>query len=93
MKPLNTARAFVEWALARLPQREPFHIWEALAEFEALAAPCAVSADRLLYEVFSVCEATEDECHGSSEEFKRGRAYEAKRIRRSVGTWFQDESK
>lgn len=46
--------------------------------------------DRLLHELFAVCEATEDECAGSDNNFNRGRAFEAKRIRRGVGTWFQD---
>lgn len=45
---------------------------------------------RLLREVFAVCEASEDECHDSDDAFKRGRAFEAKRIRRSIGTWYQD---
>lgn len=46
---------------------------------------------RLLRELFAVCEATEDECADADDNFKRGRAFEAKRIRRGVGTWYQDE--
>lgn len=50
-----------------------------------------VEADKLLLrQVFSVCEATEDECHGSDNDFKRGRAFEAKRIRNGIGNWYQD---
>lgn len=49
------------------------------------------SADvRLLREMFALCEATEDECADTDDSFKRGRAFEAKRIRRGIGTWYQD---
>lgn len=45
---------------------------------------------QILHELFSVCEDTEDECAESDDPFKRGRAFEAKRIRRGIGTWYQD---
>lgn len=44
----------------------------------------------LLRETFALCEATEDECANADDAFKRGRAFEAKRIRRGIGTWYQD---
>ncbi|MBP9032604.1 MAG: DUF551 domain-containing protein [Pseudomonadales bacterium] len=49
------------------------------------------SADVLLLrETFALCEATEDECGDADDAFRRGRAFEAKRIRRGIGTWYQD---
>ena len=47
-------------------------------------------AKRLLRELFTVCENTEDECSESDDPFKRGRLFEAKRIRKGIGTWYQD---
>lgn len=44
--------------------------------------------DQLLRAVFEVCEATED--IEPKNDFERGRVFEAKHIRRGVGTWFQD---
>ena len=62
------------------------------------AAPQAQQAapeDRLLREVFGLCEATEDapEQEPKNEHqrgFEAGRRFEAKQIRRAIGTWFQD---
>jgi len=45
----------------------------------------------LLREIFALCEATENECADSDDNFKRGRAFEAKKLRNSIGTWYQDE--
>lgn len=42
----------------------------------------------LLRQMFEVCEATEE--IEPKNDFERGRAFEAKSIRRSIGTWFQD---
>ena len=54
-------------------------------------APSEPSADVLLLrEMFALCEATEEECADIDDHFKRGRAFEAKRIRRAIGTWYQD---
>jgi hypothetical protein len=52
-------------------------------------------ADRLLHEVFALCEATEDAPqHEPKNEHQRGfdlgRRFEAKQIRKAIGTWFQD---
>lgn len=44
--------------------------------------------DQLLRAVFEVCEATEN--IEPKNDFERGRVFEAKHIRRGVGTWFQD---
>lgn len=56
----------------------------------------ADDADRLLREVFALCEATEyaPEVEAKNEHqrgFDRGRRFEAKQIRRAIGAWFQDE--
>lgn len=59
-------------------------------EVERLRDDAAYDDRRLLRELFSVCEATEDECSESDDPFKRGRVFEAKRIRRGLGTWYQD---
>lgn len=45
--------------------------------------------DQLLRAVFEVCEDTEN--FEPKNDFQRGRVFEAKRIRRRIGTWFQDE--
>lgn len=45
----------------------------------------------LLRKIFALCEATENECADSDDNFKRGRAFEAKHLRRAIGTWYQDE--
>lgn len=52
--------------------------------------------DRLLREVFAVCEATEDapgvEPRNEHQRgFDKGRRFEAKQIRRAIGNWFQSE--
>lgn len=44
---------------------------------------------RLLRELFSVCEETEE--IEAKTDFERGRLFEAKRIGRAIGTWYQDE--
>lgn len=44
---------------------------------------------RLLRELFSVCEETEE--LEAKNDFERGRVFEAKGIRRAIGTWYQDE--
>lgn len=59
----------------------------------------ADTGPRVLREVFALCEATEhalhDECNAHSVQdstlFSRGRLFEAKSIRKAIGTWFQDE--
>jgi len=43
---------------------------------------------RLLREIFMLCEATEE--LESTNDFMRGRIFEAKCIRRGIGTWYQD---
>ena len=43
---------------------------------------------RLLREVLMLCEATEE--LEPTNEFMRGRIFEAKGIRRGIGTWYQD---
>jgi hypothetical protein len=50
----------------------------------------------VLREVFALCEATEEQTVtpkplGESGAFFRGRKFEAKSIRKAIGTWFQDE--
>lgn len=45
------------------------------------------SVDLLLRAVFEVCEATES--IDPKNDFERGRVFEAKGIRRGIGTWFQ----
>lgn len=42
----------------------------------------------LLRQVFEVCEATEES--EPENDFERGRAFEAKHIRKAIGSWFQD---
>ena len=42
----------------------------------------------LLRQVFEVCEATEES--EPKNDFERGRAFEAKHIRKAIGSWFQD---
>lgn len=49
------------------------------------------SGARVLREVYALCEATGDECHGKDSGFNRGRAYEAKGIARGIGAWYQAE--
>jgi len=49
------------------------------------------SGARVLHEVYALCEATGDECHGKDSDFNRGRAYEAKGIARGMGAWYQAE--
>ena len=44
---------------------------------------------KLLRGLFEVCEDTES--IEPKNDFERGRVFEAKRIRRGIGTWFQDE--
>lgn len=44
--------------------------------------------DQLLHAIFQVCEATEET--EPKNDFERGRVFEAKRIRKGIGTWFQD---
>jgi hypothetical protein len=51
--------------------------------------------DQLLRQVFALCEDTEDapEREAKNEHqrgFEAGRRFEAKQIRRAIGTWFQD---
>jgi hypothetical protein len=50
--------------------------------------------DRLLREVFTLCEATEDlperKVIDRQSDFERGRRFEAKQIRKAIGIWFQD---
>ena len=43
---------------------------------------------RLLREIFMLCEATEE--IEATNDFMRGRVFEAKGIRRGIGTWYQD---
>ena len=50
---------------------------------------CQDSDDRrLLREIFMLCEATEE--IEATNDFMRGRVFEAKGIRRGIGTWYQD---
>ena len=50
---------------------------------------CQDSDDRrLLREIFMLCEATEE--LEPTNDFMRGRVFEAKGIRRGIGTWYQD---
>lgn len=69
----------------------------------ALAQPAeggeADTGPQVLRQVFALCEATEEALHEScsqhsredSTQFNRGRLFEAKGIRKAIGTWFQDE--
>lgn len=50
-----------------------------------------LGARELLHEVFALCEATED--IKPERAFDDGRRFEAKSIRRAIGTWFQDETR
>lgn len=57
-----------------------------------------VRDNEVLRQVFALCEDTEGaELSGGSadsqvaQDFMRGRKFEAKQIRRAIGTWFQDE--
>ena len=60
------------------------------------AEPKSDDVDRLLREVFALCEATEDapDVDPKNEHqrgFDKGRRFEAKQIRRTIGDWFQAE--
>ncbi len=62
----------------------------------APAQPKGDDVDRLLHEVFLLCEATEDapEVEPKNEHqrgFDKGRRFEAKGIRKAIGAWVQDE--
>jgi len=46
---------------------------------------------RVLREVFSLCEDTAAKCSEGTNDFSRGRLFEAKGIARAIGTWYQDE--
>lgn len=69
------------------------------AQPEPMSAPTAEprkadDVDRLLHQVFLLCEAVEDlpEINPKNEHergFDRGRRFEAKQIRRAIGDWFQ----
>ena len=71
-------------------------VFASLVRAEALAesvkqepVACQDSDDRrLLREVFMLCEATEE--IEATNDFMRGRVFEAKGIRRGIGTWYQD---
>jgi hypothetical protein len=56
---------------------------------------CAVAEGgdglRVLREVFSLCEDTAAKCSEGTNDFSRGRLFEAKGIARAIGTWYQDE--
>lgn len=90
------------WRAGRIIAQAAWQARAALAAQQVAAAPQAPAvpqrddADRLLREVFALCEATEDapEVDAKNEHqkgFDRGRRFEAKQIRRSIGAWFQDE--
>lgn len=62
------------------------------AEVERLRGEIEVArkdADKVLHAVFEVCESNEE--LKPTNDFYRGRVFEAKRIRNGVGNWFQDE--
>ncbi len=75
---------------AREQVREAIDQLATLAAAQARPAE-AVSARELLQQVFSLCEETEN--LKPERAFDDGRRFEAKGIRRAIGTWFQDESK
>jgi len=64
--------------------------WQARAAIAQQPAKPDDADKRLLRQVFALCEDTEDKCAGSEDQFKRGRAFEAKGISRAIGTWYQD---
>ena len=66
-------------------------VWGYVKAEQAEQEPVAQqdSDDRLLLrEIFMLCEATEE--LESTNDFMRGRIFEAKCIRRGIGTWYQD---
>ena len=74
----------------------------AIALYERPAAPAVPQGEpcgrEVLAQVFSLCEDTENMVihysgSSASEGFVRGRKFEAKGIRKAIGTWFQDQSK
>lgn len=80
------------------------HLWEAWQAALASPEPPApsglpageVTAREVSRQVFAVCEETEDltDAESASEksrDFLRGRRFEAKQIRRAIGTWLTDE--
>lgn len=54
------------------------------------------TGQQVLQMIFALCENTEEkmpppDAFGDVASFERGRAFEAKSIRKAMGTWFQDE--
>lgn len=60
------------------------------SKHEAAHTPTDDADRQVLRALIEVCEDTEDKYHGSANDFERGRAFEAKHIRRGVSTWYQD---
>jgi len=71
------------------PTDRRFDVYAAPVSQPAPAAPANDADKLLLREMFALCEDTEEKCAGSDDAFKRGRAFEAKGIRRAIGTWYQ----
>lgn len=97
----KVAQQALEALIYHVEQTRPIEsTTQAIAALRAALQDKAVEVrdNEVLRQVFALCEDTEGaELSGSSadsqstQDFMRGRKFEAKQIRRAIGTWFQDE--
>lgn len=99
-QPLSFDRGSIPWERSIGCSTQEVFSAEQMHEYAraALAAlPVAPDdVDRLLREVFALCESTEEAPWAESfnehqRGFDKGRRFEAKSIRKAIGAWFQDE--
>jgi hypothetical protein len=94
-KPREALQATIR-SLGYTTQSQSREIADAVLAALAASAPSPVTAREVASSVFALCEETEalEDAEGASQtsrDFLRGRRFEAKQIRRGIGTWLTDE--
>jgi transcription elongation factor Elf1 len=72
------------------PDKGEWHS-DAIEQWNRRAGETTDDASWVIRNLFDVCEDTENKLAEPKNDFERGRAFEAKHIRRGMGNWFQDE--